>query len=200
MRKEIAPEQYNYNKFPGPVFVSFENIVKSEDILLTLVENVKNAFDATVFSQKFTHLLLKYDYIVGDWGHEQLRLRGFYKADKPVPSQFKSDYIDIYLKEYCQYGCAYFILENPEPRDLPKEDEGRPRRRRRRSQGNRQGQERSDKRLDRAEKKATGSRSDKSFKDRRDSKSQRSKGKGKERRSRDNDHQGSKSHFVIRQK
>lgn len=197
MRKEITPEQYNYNKFPGPVFVSFENIVKSDDIVLTLVENHKNAFDATVFSQKFSQLLLKYDYILGDWGHEQLRLRGFYKADKPVASQFKSDYIDIYLKEYCQYGCAYFILENNEPRELPKEDEGRPRRRKRRSSVAKQGQ---DKRGYRDAKSAV-ERSVKGDKEGREERKPRSQNRSKNRRPKTNaDHQGSKSHFVIRQK
>ena len=32
MRKEISPEMYNYNKFPGPQFITFENHVKSDGI------------------------------------------------------------------------------------------------------------------------------------------------------------------------
>ena len=81
MRKDITPEMYNYNKFPGPQFVTFDNHVKSDDIDLLLLENVKNAFDVTVFTQRFSDILLKYDYIVGDWGNEQLRLKGFYKEE-----------------------------------------------------------------------------------------------------------------------
>ena len=190
MRKEIAPEQFNYNKFPGPVFVSFDNIVKSDDIVLTLLDNYKNGFDATVFSQKFSELLLKYDYIVGDWGHEQLRLKGFYKTEKPVPRQYKFDFIEIYLKEYCQYGCAYFILENPEPRDLPKEEEGRVRRRRRRSQSGKQAKDKRDAK--------PFEPSPRPNKERRSSWKQKAKSKSRETHGKD--HQGSKSHFVIRQK
>ena len=117
MRKDITPEMYNYNKFPGPQFVTFDNHVKSDDIDLLLLENVKNAFDVTVFTQRFSDILLKYDYIVGDWGNEQLRLKGFYKEE--MQGKTKTPYIgylDDYLKEYCNFGCAYFVLENPNPK------------------------------------------------------------------------------------
>ena len=78
MRKEIAPELYNYNKFPGPEFRVTGSRVEAEGFAFTLVENSKDAFDATAFTQRFSEVLNKYDYIVGDWSNEQLRLRGFY--------------------------------------------------------------------------------------------------------------------------
>lgn len=124
MRKDITPEMYNYNKFPGPQFVTFDNHVKSDDIDLLLLENVKNAFDVTVFTQRFSDILLKYDYIVGDWGNEQLRLKGFYKEE--MQGKTKTPYIgylDDYLKEYCNFGCAYFVLENPNPKEIKSEED-----------------------------------------------------------------------------
>ena len=39
MRKDISPEMYNYNKFPGPQFVAFSDRVKSDDIELLILEN-----------------------------------------------------------------------------------------------------------------------------------------------------------------
>lgn len=132
MRKDITPEMYNYNKFPGPQFVTFDNHVKSDDIDLLLLENVKNAFDVTVFTQRFSDILLKYDYIVGDWGNEQLRLKGFYKEE--MQGKTKTPYIgylDDYLKEYCNFGCAYFVLENPNPKDIKSEEDNSQRRKRR---------------------------------------------------------------------
>ena len=77
MRKEIAPELYNYNKFPGPEFHVNGYKVETEGIAFTLVENIKDAFDVTVFNQRFSEVLTKFDYVVGDWSNEQLRLRGF---------------------------------------------------------------------------------------------------------------------------
>lgn len=116
MRKEIAPELYNYNKFPGPEFHISGSKVEAEGFAFSLVENVKEAFDATVFSQRFSEVLTKYDYIVGDWSNEQLRLRGFYKNDHAEESLEKIGRLQDYLLEYCSYGCAYFVLFNEAPK------------------------------------------------------------------------------------
>lgn len=132
MRKEISPEMYNYNKYPGPIFLAFDDIVKSDDLQFTLLENYKNAFNAEVFSQRFSEILLKYDYIVGDWGNEQLRLKGFFKSEKEGDSVTTISRLEDYLKEYCNFGCAYFILENTAPQEIVFEVEEQPRRRRRR--------------------------------------------------------------------
>ena len=53
MRKEIAPELYNYNKFPGPEFHLHGDKVETEGIAFSLVENSKDAFDVTTFNQRF---------------------------------------------------------------------------------------------------------------------------------------------------
>lgn len=133
MKREIAPEQYNYNKYPGPSFARVGDKVVAEGIELDLVEDYKEAFDQTAFGQRFSQLMLKFDYIVGDWGNEQLRLKGFYKDDKPVKSDAKIGRLEDYLLEFCNFGCAYFVLANPNPQDLPVEVEDRPRPKRKRS-------------------------------------------------------------------
>lgn len=123
MRKDISPELYNYNKFPGPQFRVLSDRVKSDNIEFLILENEKDAFDATVFSQRFSEILLKYDYIVGDWGNEQLRLKGFYKSEKDVKKTNHISRLDDYIKEYCNFGCAYFVLENLEPRRVKADDD-----------------------------------------------------------------------------
>ena len=116
MRKEIAPELYNYNKFPGPEFRVTGSRVEAEGFAFTLVENSKDAFDVTAFTQRFSEVLTKFDYIVGDWSNEQLRLRGFYKNERAEESLEKISRLQDYLLEYCSYGCAYFVLENEVPK------------------------------------------------------------------------------------
>lgn len=133
MKKEISPELYNYNKFPGPSFARVGDKVVAEDIELDLLADYKEAFDQTIFGQRFSPLMLKFDYIVGDWGNEQLRLKGFYKDDKPVKSDLKISQLDDYLTEFCNFGCAYFVLGNAQPRELPVEPEDKPRRKRNRN-------------------------------------------------------------------
>ncbi|HGA1510506.1 TPA: YutD family protein, partial [Streptococcus suis] len=141
---EISPEMYNYNKYPGPSFARVGDKVVSENIELDLLEDYKNAFDQTIFGQRFSQLMLKFDYIVGDWGNEQLRLRGFYTDDKNVKSDLKISRLDDYLTEYCNFGCAYFVLANPNPQDLPAEEENRPRRKRSRSRNRNRNQPRTE--------------------------------------------------------
>lgn len=141
MKKEVSPELYNYNKFPGPAFARVGNKVVAENIELDLLLDHKEAFDQTVFGQRFSQIMLKFDYIVGDWGNEQLRLKGFYKDDKPVASGLKIGRLDDYLTEYCNFGCAYFVLGNENPQEMPVEAEDKPRRRRNRSRNNRKPQQ-----------------------------------------------------------
>lgn len=81
------------------------------DVEYELVTNYKEAFDRDVFEKRYTQLLDKYPYIVGDWGHEQLRLKGFYTNRKEIPFEKTIAYLQEYLIEYCSFGCRYFVLK-----------------------------------------------------------------------------------------
>ena len=54
-----------------------------------LVKNYRDGFRTDKLKERFSQILTKYDYIVGDWGYDQLRLRGFYESGskKGTPSQ-----------------------------------------------------------------------------------------------------------------
>lgn len=77
-----------------------------------VIENVKDGFQEDAVTERYTEVLKKYDYIVGDWGYNQLRLKGFYHHDN-VKASFDSriDMLEDYLYEYCNFGCAYFVLK-----------------------------------------------------------------------------------------
>lgn len=77
-----------------------------------LVANYREGFDPERLGERFSEVLSRYDYIVGDWGYEQLRLKGFFAADdrKASPEQ-RIDTLEDYLYEYCNFGCAYFVIE-----------------------------------------------------------------------------------------
>lgn len=138
MRKEILPEMFNYNKFPGPDFVRVSNLLKSDNYQFTVLEDYKEGLDATRFGQRFSELMLKYDYIVGDWSNDQLRLKGFYEDDKPNTRKIERiSRLSEYLREYCAFGCAYFVLKNENPQVIIFEEETEPRRKRRRRSDNR---------------------------------------------------------------
>ncbi|WP_082238481.1 YutD family protein [Salinicoccus sp. YB14-2] len=76
-----------------------------------LMENYRDAFDEEQFMGKYSEVLNKYDYIVGDIGYEKLRLAGFFRDNKKkVDRDKKYSAIEDYLNEYCNFGCAYFVL------------------------------------------------------------------------------------------
>lgn len=86
-----------------------------------LVTNYRDAFHTDKLGERFSTILSKYDYIVGDWGFEQLRLKGFYAATNVnAPKSQLVDTIQDYLYEYCNFGCAYFVVQNLDVR-MPKE-------------------------------------------------------------------------------
>lgn len=77
-----------------------------------IIENYRDAFDGEQFALKYSEVLNKYDYIVGDIGYEKLRMSGFYRDNKPkVEREKKFSAIGDYINEYCNFGCAYFILQ-----------------------------------------------------------------------------------------
>ncbi|MGX7352702.1 hypothetical protein RU97_GL002530 [Enterococcus canis] len=77
-----------------------------------LVHDHREAFDPERLGERYSDILSRYDYIVADWGYEQLRLKGFFAADnrKAQPEQ-RIDTLEDYLYEYCNFGCAYFVIE-----------------------------------------------------------------------------------------
>ncbi|HJF19966.1 MAG TPA: YutD family protein [Enterococcus columbae] len=77
-----------------------------------LVANHRDGFDAQKLGERYSEVLARYDYIVGDWGYDQLRLKGFFDVDnkKALPEQ-RIDTLEDYLYEYCNFGCAYFVIQ-----------------------------------------------------------------------------------------
>ena len=91
--------------------------VNNQEIIINnfyykLVDNYKNGFNFDEFVKRYSPILFKYDYIVGDWGFDQLRLKGFFSSKKKhtVPDKLIST-LEDYLYEYCNFGCSYFVLE-----------------------------------------------------------------------------------------
>jgi uncharacterized protein YutD len=86
-------------------------VIVVEGIGYELIENYRDGFQDEAFINRYTDVLAKYDYIVGDWGYGQLRLKGFFD-DRNQKSTYdnKISTVQDYLFEYCNFGCAYFIL------------------------------------------------------------------------------------------
>lgn len=86
----------------------------------TLAHEHKNGWNAEAFKERYSEVLERYDYILGDWGYNQLRLRGFYQTGHPKAT--KDTVISCltdYLNEYCNFGCAYFVLAKLDAKSVP---------------------------------------------------------------------------------
>ncbi|MBM7632005.1 YutD family protein [Geomicrobium sediminis] len=77
-----------------------------------LIEESREGWDEEAFQNRYSEVLNKYDFIVGDWGHEQLRLRGFFNDNnKKAAFDSKVSTVYDYLYEFCNFDCPYFILK-----------------------------------------------------------------------------------------
>ena len=72
-----------------------------------LVRDIKDGFNEEAFKARDSDILNKYDYIVGDWGYNQLRLKGFFDdQNQKATFDTKISTLDEYIYEYCNFGCA----------------------------------------------------------------------------------------------
>lgn len=110
--EEEAARVKNYERFPGEkVSVNADTVMIGQQEY-RLIFNYREGFDAEKLEQRYSGILSKYDYIVGDWGYEQLRLKGYYQNFKKKTSQDKKiETLIDYLYEYCNFGCSFFVLE-----------------------------------------------------------------------------------------
>lgn len=88
-------------------------MIKINNQLFELIEEYRECFDEEKFVGRYSDILDKYDYVVGDYGYDQLRLKGFYKdSNKKAELSKRFSTIQDYLLEYCNFGCPYFIAQN----------------------------------------------------------------------------------------
>ena len=86
-----------------------------------LVENYRECFDLEEVRQKLEDVdyFDTYDYLLGDYAYEKLRLKGFYKKDNAQASNINNyENIQNYIENYCSYGCKYFILEKLDTKQI----------------------------------------------------------------------------------
>jgi uncharacterized protein YutD len=81
-----------------------------------VIEDVREAFNEEQFKARYSEILHKYDYIVGDLGYEQLRLRGFFEDNhEKATFDTKISTLPEYIYEYCNFGCPYFVVKKVNP-------------------------------------------------------------------------------------
>lgn len=77
-----------------------------------VIKNYRDALNVEDLEGKITDYFDNFDYILGDYAYNKLRLKGFYEdSNKKSTAVNKFSYIDEYIEKYCAYECRYFILK-----------------------------------------------------------------------------------------
>src|SRR5699024_4161201 len=86
--------------------------VTIKDIPYNIVENYRDAFNKEELERRYSDIMEKYDYIVADISDEKARLKGFYRSSyKKAPAELRISNLKDYILEYCNFGCAYYVLQ-----------------------------------------------------------------------------------------
>lgn len=87
-------------------------VIKINDINYKVIKDENNACDEELLKEMITDYFLPYDYIVGDWSYNKLRLKGFNeKSNKNFNNINDYSKLNEYLENNCAYGCKYFVLK-----------------------------------------------------------------------------------------
>lgn len=77
-----------------------------------IIKDYKNGFNEEEVINKFTEYFIPYDYILGDWAYNKLRLKGFCDSDNEIYNKTNDiNNIENYIKNNCAYGCKYFVMK-----------------------------------------------------------------------------------------
>ena len=87
-------------------------MVTINNITYEVVEEKRDGFNEEAFKERYSDILSRYDYIVGDWGYGQLRLKGFFEdSNQKATFDTKISTLTEYIYEFCNFGCAYFVVK-----------------------------------------------------------------------------------------
>ena len=81
------------------------NNIETEHGMFEILKDEQNAFNVSDFNKKYVEILGKYEFLVGDYYQDILRLKGFKSIEK--------NRIPDYINEYCSLDSNYYILRNP---------------------------------------------------------------------------------------
>lgn len=77
-----------------------------------LLQDEKNVFDLQETVDKCTDYFVSFDYILGDYAYDKLRLKGFYEHQNPKATEINDiSILQEYVANYCAYGAKYFLLK-----------------------------------------------------------------------------------------
>ena len=86
--------------------------IKLDEKKYLILENKNECLNLEELQEKYTDYFYDFDYILGDYAYNKLRLKGFCQKNNPRFNQINDiNTKDNYLKELCAYYCNYFLIK-----------------------------------------------------------------------------------------
>lgn len=86
--------------------------LKLDEKKYLILENKNECLNLEELQEKYTDYFYDFDYILGDYAYNKLRLKGFCQKNNPRFNQINDiNTKDNYLKELCAYNCNYFLIK-----------------------------------------------------------------------------------------
>ncbi len=86
--------------------------IKLDEKKYLILENKNECLNLEELQEKYTDYFYDFDYILGDYAYNKLRLKGFCQKNNPRFNQINDiNTKDNYLKELCAYNCNYFLIK-----------------------------------------------------------------------------------------
>ena len=83
------------------------------DIEYEIIRNDKDCINKKELEEKITDYFDEYDYIMGDFAYDKVRLKVYYNSDNKMAKKINDiKYLDDYIENYCSYGARIFLLKN----------------------------------------------------------------------------------------
>lgn len=77
-----------------------------------LIRNDKDCFNYEEIKEKITDYFEDYDYILGDFSYDKVRLKGYYDSTNKKANKINDyKYINEYIENYCSFGARVFVLK-----------------------------------------------------------------------------------------
>ncbi len=82
------------------------------DIEYEIIRNDKDCINKEELEEKITDYFDEFDYIMGDFAYDKVRLKGYYNSDNKMAKKINDiKYLDDYIANYCSYGARIFLLK-----------------------------------------------------------------------------------------
>ena len=86
--------------------------IRIENSNYIVLENKNDCLNMEELESLYTDYFEPYDYILGDYAYNKLRLKGFCDKNNKIFNDINDINIkDKYLKDLCAYECNYFLIK-----------------------------------------------------------------------------------------